>query len=112
MCFLDVAPVVTILTFVFCHGKILLLSAELPQYVIPYFIIKWKYTKYIIFKHVCISKVICYLFSVYLQNQMFNNSQTKEFYICLYSIFYLYRKLDDYDDINKGSMGMGEVVPL
>jgi len=87
MCFLDIAPVITILTFVFCLGKILLLSAELLQNVIPYFIIKWKYTKYITFKHICSSKVIKYLFSVYLQIQMFINSQTEECYICLYSVF-------------------------
>jgi len=66
--------VVTILTFVVCHIKILLLSAELPQDVIPYFLIKWKYTKYVICKRVCISEVTNYLFSVYLQIQMFINS--------------------------------------
>jgi len=45
-------------------------------------------------KRACIGEVTNYLFCVYLQIQMFINSQTKEFYICLYSIFYLYRKLE------------------
>jgi hypothetical protein len=32
----------------FCIWKTLLLSVELPQNIISYFIIEWKYTKWVI----------------------------------------------------------------
>jgi hypothetical protein len=41
---LNLVPVV-ILTVLFCDWKILLLSVEFPQNIIPYFILEWKQAK-------------------------------------------------------------------
>ena len=46
---LELEPII-VLIILFCNRKTFLLSIEIPQNIIPYFITAWKYAKYTILR--------------------------------------------------------------